>query len=244
MKLIIKAVLLSFLTITFLAVTFLNKAYANDKIHYIGFNAFLEENKGVSGRAFDDYIKNLLPIMKRYGMTFDIYNVVHGGSDDLQADVVTFGSVKNMAVFQKFFQDPDFIAIFPRLHGALSSHQVVFTTSAFEQQQKSSGHTLLSLNWLTGEPTASADKVAQLFNSTVNLFEQYGVNKLVSSTGLMSNKGLAADVEQTAPPHQVELWSIDNAHGFLDNAEVKKMHHNVKKLVQRSEDFWLEKRKI
>jgi len=239
MKLAIKTILL-----TVLSVMFLGKAFGNDEIHYIGFNAFPEGDKGISGKVFNDYIQDLLPIMKRYGMTFDIYNVVHGGSDDLKADVVTFGSVKNMKVFQQFFQDPDFITIFPTLHNTLSSHQVVFTTSAFEQKQNTSGHTLLSLNWLLGEPTDSAVKVAQLLKATENLFEQYGVNKLVTSSGVMSNKGLAAEVEKTIPPHHVELWSIDNAHGFLDDSQVKKTHSKIKTLVQRSEGFWLEKRKI
>ena len=54
---------------------------------------------------FDDYIRKLRPIMSRYGMTVDSYDVQHGGSDKLSADVVTFGSASDEESFQAFFQD-------------------------------------------------------------------------------------------------------------------------------------------
>ena len=228
----------------FLMAIFSSNLMASEEIHYIGFNAFPVDNKEDSRERFDNYIENLIPIMQRYGMTLEIYDVVHGGSDDLKADVVTFGSVKNMEVFQTFFKDPEFIAIYPTLHKSLSGHQVVFTTQPFSLENEGVGHTLLSLNWLAGNPEESATELSQLLAGTSEQQKKYGVNQLISSNAIMSNKGLAAENKATVPPHQVELWSMDNAHGFLDNVQVKEMNHIAKKLIQRSEDFWLKKRKI
>ncbi len=81
--------------VVFLAVIAHSPGHASDTIHYIGFNKFVADHEAHSSRTFDDYIRKLRPIMSRYGMTFDAYDVLHGGGEDLEADVVTFGTAKD-----------------------------------------------------------------------------------------------------------------------------------------------------
>ncbi len=123
---------------------------AANAINFVGFNAFDKTDLKQSNRLFDNYIHQLIPIADKYGMTFGIYDVSHGGSETLDADVITFGSVPDMESFQAFFQDPEFAKISPMLHTALSGHQVIFTHSGFAPTP-SRGHTLLSLLWLQGD---------------------------------------------------------------------------------------------
>ena len=72
------------LMIVLLAVLVGAPADAGDTIHYIGFNKFVADPEADSGRVFDDYIHQLRPIMSRYGMTVDAYDVMHGGTEDLE----------------------------------------------------------------------------------------------------------------------------------------------------------------
>ena len=136
-----------------LSALFLAPAHAGETIHYIGFNQFVADHAADGSRVFNDYVHLLRPIMSRYGMTVDAYNVLHGGTEQLAADVVTFGSAPDEESFQAFFADPEFQEIFPMLAGALAGRQVIFTSDAFAPTGQESGHTLLSLNWVVGVST-------------------------------------------------------------------------------------------
>lgn len=219
-------------------------ATANDEIHYIGFNKFETQDVTNSGNAFNEYIRQLTPIMSRYGMTVQSYDVVHGGSDALDADVVTFGSARSQESFQAFFQDPEFQRIFPMLIGALSEHQVIFTGRPFAITGKDNGHTLLSLNWVKGDPGQTLARLNMLNEGISQVFDTYGVRQIAKASGVMSSRGLAGEVIQTSPPELLELWSMDNAHGFFDDPLVKAASEDAENLVLHSESFWLKPRNI
>ena len=227
-----------------LTLLFSFRTFAGDEIHFIGFNTFDQENMAQSNKTFDNYITQLMPIMARHGMTYEMYNVKHGGSEALNADVITFGSIKNMQTFQTFFQDPALHAIMPMLEQALSQHQVVFTRDAMEKHHDASAHTLLSLQWLEGQPQQTSATLSAMTKNISERFSHYGVKKALASQGLMSNKGLGKDNQQTQPPHQVELWSINDAHGFFDDPKVVEFDRKIKQYIQRSENFWLKQRLI
>lgn len=213
-------------------------ALANEaQIHYVGFNAF-GEDKHQSGVAFDAYIDKLRPIMRRYGMTVEAYNVLHGGSDDLAADVITFGTAKDQQSFQAFFQDPEFQAIFPMLVGALSDHQVVFTMGRFAPENAGPGaHTLLSARWLENE--AGGEKLRSIYASSAPIYEKYGAIMKTHSKGVYSNRGLGAEVTDTVPPASFELWSVRDAHGLFDDKQIKDAEKKAQEVVSRTEDFWI-----
>ncbi len=219
-------------------------ALASGEIHYIGFNRFVADQETESGIVFDDYIRKLRPIMSRYGMTVDSYDVQHGGSDKLSADVVTFGSASDEESFQAFFQDPDFQQIFPMLFTALSDHQVIFTSDPFAVSGRKGGHTLLTLGWVDGDPVAGLARLQALNDEIRPVFATYGVELEAQTAGVMSNRGLAAEVTQTAPPHLLELWSIRDAHGFFDDPIVQSSNEAAEQVVSRSESFWLRPREI
>ncbi len=219
-------------------------AHASDVIHYIGFNKFNAGYEADNGRVFDEYIHHLRPIMSRYGMTVDAYDVLHGGTEDLSADVVTFGSAPDEESFQAFFADPEFQQLFPMLVGALGDHQVIFTSGAFAVTLKEPGHTLLSLNWVNGDAIAGVGKLQDLNHRISPVFDQYGVRQIAHTTGVMSNRGLAAEIAQTTPPQLLELWSIRDAHGFFDDPLVQASNKESEAVVSRSESFWLRQRNI
>lgn len=219
-------------------------ALASGEIHYIGFNSFVTDQETESGIVFDDYIRKLRPIMSRYGMTVDSYDVEHGGSDKLPADVVTFGTASDEESFRAFFQDPDFQQIFPMLIEALGGHQVIFTSDPFAVSEKKGGHTLLTLEWVNGDPAAGLAKLQELNDEIRSVFGTYGVELEAQTAGVMSNRGLAAEVTQTTPPHLLELWSIRDAHGFFDDPVVRSSNEAAEHIVSRSESFWLRARKI
>ncbi len=209
-----------------------------DNIHYIGFNSFHAGDHTQSAQDFDDYISELLPIMDKYGMTLAVYNVVHGGSEALPADVVTFGTATDQHSFQAFFEDPALHAIFPTLAGALSGHQVVFTSGPFLPDTAGREHLLLQLDWLQASPEAAA-KLRADSSAYQQAQQRYGVRQVAQSTGIMSNRGLAAEVEDTVPPQSLEIWRMRDAHGFFDDPEVRTVHDSIEALVDRSEAFWL-----
>lgn len=209
-----------------------------DTIHYIGFNSFHSDERAKSAQAFDDYVHKLRSIMDRYGMTLAVYNVVHGGSEALPADVVTFGTAKDQQSFQAFFADPALHAIFPTLVGALSGHQVIFTSGPFVPDSGGREHLLLQLDWLEAAPGAQA-KLRSESSAYQRAQQRYGVRQVAQSTGIMSNRGLAAEVRDTAPPQSLEMWRMQDAHGFFDDPDVQSVHHSIEALVDRSEAFWL-----
>ena len=213
------------------------------QIHYMGFNAF-GADKAKSSEVFDAYLETLRPIMARYEMTADAYNVVHGGSDNLRADVVTFGTAKDQASFQAFFQDPEFQKIFPMLLGALDDHQVVFTSGAFVPNPQHGAHTLLSASWFKDGAEAPLKTMASINHKIEPVFAKYGVEMLGHTAGVYSNRGLAAEVKDTHAPQLIELWSIKDAHGFLDDPLMKEAGHDLEALVERSEDFWIVRRPV
>ena len=182
--------------------------------------------------------------MARYGMTLEVYDVAYGDSKDINADVVTFGTAKDMPTFQQFFQDPELHEIMPMLEQSLNSHQVIFTSGSLEKQYKSNANTLLSLLWFKGDHSNASESVAMLTNKVTGKFFQYGVQKLTTAQGLMSNKGLGTENEQTLPPQQVELWSMTDAHGYFDDPQVINIEKKVKNYTSRSDNFWLKPRLI
>ena len=209
-----------------------------DTIHYIGFNSFHPGEHRQSAQDFDDYIGELRPIMDRYGMTLAVYNVVHGGSQALPADVVTFGTATDQQSFQAFFADPALHAIFPTLLGALSGHQVVFTSGPFLPDADGQEHLLLQLDWLPAA-TEKPAKLREESSAYSQAQQRYGVRQVAQSTGIMSNRGLAADVQDTVPPQSLEIWRMRDAHGFFDDPDVQTVHDRIEALVDRSEAFWL-----
>jgi len=219
-------------------------ALAKGEIHYIGFNRFIADQATESGIVFDDYIRKLRPIMSRYGMTVDSYDVKYGGSDVLTADVVTFGTAMDQESFQAFFEDPDFQQIFPMLLTALSDHQVIFTADPFAVSGKTGGNTLLTLGWVDGDPAAGLARLKALNDEIRPVFGTYGVELAAQTAGVMSNRGLAAEVTPTTPPHLLELWSIRDAHGFFDDPIVQSSNEAAEQVVSRSESFWLRPRDI
>ncbi len=225
-----------------MSLVIMSSASAGDQIHYIGFNKFAAED--ASSETFNEYIRQLTPIMARYGLTVESYDVLHGGTEELDADVVTFGSAPNLESFQSFFQDPEFQKIFPMLVGALSGHQVIFTGGPFTITGKHNEHTLLSLCWVKGEPEQTLAKLDLLNEGISPVFDTYGVRKMAQAKGVMSNRGLAGDITQTSPPELLELWSIKDAHGFYDDPLVKTAGEDAENLVTRKEAFWLKPRQI
>jgi hypothetical protein len=219
-------------------------ASADDNIHYIGFNKFGDDPKIDSSRLFDDYIVQLRPIMTRYGMTLEAYDVVHGGSEQLSADVLTFGSAPDQAAMQAFFSDPEFQEAFPMLVDAVSDHQVIFTAEAFAVDRQAAGHTLLSLNWVAGETANGVQQLQELNKRVSPLFEHYDVQQTGNAVGAMSSHGLAGEITTTTPPQLLEMWSMGDAHGFFDDPQVIAVHKEAAKLVSRSEAFWLQSREI
>jgi len=216
---------------------------ASSAINFVGFNAFNKSNLKQSSSLFDDYINQLIPIAAKYGMKFGIYDVSHGGSSELDADVVTFGRVPDMKSFQAFFQDPDFVKISPMLHQALDGHQVIFTEGGFAPTQ-SKGHTLLSLVWLQGDTVGAVKALEDIQKNSFATFQKYGVSLQIESAGVSSNKGLQQEILATKPPHQMEIWSMRDAHGYLESENAKVAHKNAQRYIARSEDFWLKARVI
>ena len=216
---------------------------AANAIHFVGFNVFDKSNLKQSSALFDDYIHQLIPIAGKYGMEFGIYDVSHGGSAELDADVVTFGSVPDMDSFQAFFQDPEFAKISPMLHTALSGHQVIFTEGGFAPSP-AEGHTLLSLVWLQGDPAKATKALDSIQAESLSAFNQYGVSLQSESVGVRSNKGLQQEILPTTPPHQMEIWSLRDAHGYLESAHAKAAHQKALHYISRAEDFWLKTREL
>jgi hypothetical protein len=219
-------------------------ATASGEIHYIGFNRFVAAQAMESGTIFDDYIRQLRPIMSRYGMTVDSYDVQHGGSDELTADVITFGTATDNESFQAFFEDPEFQQIFPMLLAALSDHQVIFTSDPFAVRSQKGAHTLLTLDWVNGDSDAGLARLEALNDKLRPVFGTYGVELAAQTSGVMSNRGLAAEVTPTAPPQLLELWSIRDAHGFFDDPVVRSSTEAKDQVLSRSEAFWLSPREI
>jgi len=216
---------------------------ASSSINFVGFNAFNKSNLKQSSNLFDDYIHQLIPIAAKYGMKFGIYDVSHGGSRELDADVVTFGSVPNMEAFQAFFQDPDFAKISPMLHEALGGHQVIFTEGGFAPSQ-TKGHTLLSLVWLQGDTVSAVKALEDIQTKSFATFQKYGVSLQSESAGISSNKGLQQEILATTPPHQMEIWSMRDAHGYLQSENAKDAQNKAQHYIARSEDFWLKTRVV
>jgi len=219
-------------------------AQASNEIHYIGFNRFVAGQEGASSRAFNEYIRKLHPIMSRYGMTVQTFDVVHGGTEDLAADVVSFGSANDEESFQAFFEDPEFQQIFPILIGALSDHQVIFTSGPFSIAGEKRGQLLLSLEWVEGQAAAGVAKLRDLNGQPSAVFDTYGVREIAHTAGVMSSRGLAGEITPTVPPHLLELWAIDDPHGFLDDPLVRSASVEAEGLLSRKESFWLRLRDI
>lgn len=229
---------------TLLAVIANLPAHATDTIHYVGFNKFVADHEADSGRVFDDYIHQLRPIMARYGLTVDAYDVLHGGTEDLSADVVTFGSAPDEESFQAFFADAEFQQLFPMLVGALGDHQVIFTSEAFALTGQEAGHALLSLNWVNGDAAEGVATLQDLNHRISPVFEQYGAQQIAYTAGLMSSRGLAAEITPTVPPQLLELWSISDAHGFFDDPLVQASNKEADAMISRNESFWLKARDV
>ena len=212
-----------------------------DAVHYVGFNKFEERSPDKSATLFDAYIVDLLPIMQRYNMKLEVYSVIHGGSEALDADVLTFGTAPDMQTFQKFFQDPDLQQIMPSLVAALSAHQVVFTAGDFMPGEASIDSLMLQLDWFE---VSGKDSVAyeQLLGQYSQVADQYGVIREASTTGIMSNRGLGAEIIEIPAPQSMELWRMRNAHGFFDDLSVIQTNRQIKDLVSRGEAFWLQVR--
>ncbi len=218
--------------------------HTSERVHYIGFNKFVVDHEAQSGEAFDEYIRKLLPIMARYDMTGEVFNAVHGGSDELSADVITFGTAKNQESMQAFFQDAQFQAIFPMLLDALSGHQVIFTSGPIAISGKQQDPTLLSLTWVEGDGAAGVAKLNELNDRLNPILDKYGARQIAQATGVLSNRGLGAEIAQTTPPQLLELWSISDAHGLFDDPLVQSTEQEGKALISRSEAFWLQYREI
>lgn len=218
---------------------------AEGEVHFIGFNSLKAENKAEHTKTFDAYIKKLRPILRRYDVTTDVYDVVFGGDGNVKADFVTFGTAKDQKSFEAFFQDPEFHAIFPMLIGGLSEHQVVFTPQAFAPDGEAiPGHTFLALNWLKDDTQKSRSAIEAITEKLEPFNRKYGARKIAFGMGVYSNKGLAADVVDTTPPQFVELWSIRDAHGLFEDEKAKVIFSETKNLVERSESYWLRERDI
>ena len=213
---------------------------AANEIHYVGFNRFAGAG---SGAQFDDYIKRLRPIMRRYDMTVETFDVLHGGSDDLAADVITFGTAVDEESFHAFFQDPEFQNIFPLLIEALAEHEVIFTAGPFGVTGVQQDHTWLALSWVGGDEDASTAKLVSLNETLEPVFSAYGVAEIATAKGVTSNRGLV-EVAPGVAPHLIELWSIRDAHGYFDDPLFKTVSEQVKQLLSRSESFWLTRRDI
>ena len=211
---------------------------AADEVHYIGFNKFVSDKKSDSAASFDSYTRRLRPIMDRYGMSLEVFTVVHGGSALLAADAVTFGTAKNMETMGAFFQDPELQAIFPDLVAALSEHQVIFTSSQFSPGDSEEGHLLLSMDWMQDKENGIED-FHTLINSLEAVCKQFGVSKLSSTSGVMSNRGLAREITPVAAPDLLELWTMRDAHGYYDDLRVNNVNKKLMDIVSRTESFWL-----
>ena len=212
---------------------------AEHEVHYIGFNQFTAAETAVDGKNFDNYIRRLRPILARHEMPLTILDVVHGGSAELPASVVTIGTARNLEAFQAFFADPELQDIFPSLVTALDDHQVVFTDDPLEV---GNSLTLLELTWSDSDTPGS--ELRAIESTVAHLYETYGVTRVSESTGSMSNRGLAAEVSPTTPPGRLVVWSMADPHGFLENSLVRTARARAAALVDRIESFWLRPRSI
>jgi hypothetical protein len=228
--------------ITWLGLILTSLSVTADTVHYIGFNKFRDSKDSESAAAFDSYIGDLLPIMARYGMVLEVYSVVHGGSETLDADVLTFGTAPDMEAFQQFFQDPQLQQIMPTLIGALSGHQVVFTAGEFMPSNSAGGHLMLQLDWLK-DGIEGSDSYHEQLAGYAPAATRYGVTREAASTGIMSNRGLAAEVVEVEAPQAMMLWRMRDAHGFFDDPQVIRTNRQIDALVSHSEAFWLKSRR-
>ncbi len=220
-------------------------SFAEGMVHFIGFNSLKVDNKAHHKDTFDAYIKRLKPILAKYDVTTDVYDVVFGGDGEIKADFITFGTAKDQQSFQAFFQDPEFHQIFPMLLGALDEHQVIFTAEAFSPDAEAiPGHTFLALNWLKGDVVEARKEVDALVQKLAPYNKKYGARKIAFGSGVYSNKGLAAEVVDTTAPQFVELWSIKDAHGLFEDIKAKEIFKETASIVERSESYWLQERKI
>ena len=170
--------ILKYMFILLVTVLSIHFASAAQQLHYVGFNTLNSKDKTNSRIIFDNYLHQLAPIMLKYDMNLQIFDVSYGGSDKLTADVITVGSVRDMETFQAFFADPQLQKILPLLDKALGQHEVIFTSQSIAKTGDDDRHTLLSLFWLKGDNDQLADaqkSIASSINSIKPIFHKYGM---------------------------------------------------------------------
>ena len=104
------------------------------------------------------------------------------------------------------------------------------------------GSTLLTLGWLKEDSADSLRAVDQHSHKLAPKFDAYGVRRMGASLGLQSNVGLTDDLENVAAPQDIQLWSLQDAHGFFDDPKVDKIRKAMDSLFSRKEYLWLEVR--
>jgi len=88
----------------------------------------------------------------------------------------------------------------------------------------------------------AATVIEQSNQKIQHTFDSYGVNQLVTTVGIMSNKGLGQEVKTTIAPQYVELWSMRDAHGFFENKQVIASNQKTKEYIKRAENLWIKER--
>lgn len=225
-----------------LALTGQVSAEPQHQVHYIGFNFFHQQNLPQNLQIFDDYVSKLQPIMAKHGLTLRVFDVSYGGSDALPADIISFGSAPDMQAMQAFFQDPQFHVVFPQLLSVIKEHQVVFMDGSLLPEGAAAGPTLLALNWL--KTADDYDTLTQLGSQLQAVQQQFGVRKSAEAKGIMANKGLADAVIDTTPPSILQVWHLQDAHGYFDNATFTRINKQSRQYLARVEDFWITVRKV
>lgn len=234
---------MTFIKAIFLALMVFGAAQAGSAreaaVHYIGFNSFKADN-AQSAKQFDTYLAKLKPIMKRYHMTADAYEVTNGSSD-MRADVVTFGTAPSMRTMQAFFQDADFQKIFPELLEALDDHHVVFTAGPLApEDDQPQDYIRLRLTWTDRGQSSERKEGAKMELGHAPEVDFPAFVNLVSGT--YANRGLAGDVKDIEAPTRLEMLQTNQIHTYLQDPHVARYEQTVGNVSERVATYWLKPR--
>lgn len=239
MRLFLSSLLLVFGTLTVAADHHETGEHAQPAISYIGFNMLKGDHKEHRIATFKDYIATIKPIMERHGHTLHVYKVDHANTEEHAADFITFGTAPSQDAFRAFFADAEFQHAFPKLVENIDQHFVTFLDKPIVPIAHDHGHVQLTLDWLKPMDDGMRAAFAEQRHKLVGMGAHRGAKLESHAKGTMASTGLAADVAPSDPPSLVSMWHMADAHGFLDNEEVRKLNHDLAGFANQQLSFWI-----
>ncbi len=177
-----------------------NQAVEDPAVYFIGFNTLMEGQAAQDG--FDAYLAGVTPIMARHGLSLQAYDAEALPGSDLETHVITIGAGTGSGM-AAFFEDPDFLAIFPDLLVVLADHNVVFT----EDDLGSAA----SVDMQTAD--VQAGEVWPVLGVFWPGFELHMQGELTLTKGIMASHGIGDTVEPLNPPGTVMIFQGEWPHG-------------------------------